>query len=142
MTIISALANKIKQMFNNQVFSYAFFGMTTTLVNLCLYFLLALVVDYKIANIIAIVTCKIYSYFVNKLFVFHSHCKNVKEVLKEVLRYIVARGITGVIDFVGLILLVEIFFVNKQVSKIVITLIVIVLNYILGKKSVFREREE
>ena len=131
---------KLKDIINRQVIDYFIWGVSTTLVNIVLYTLLCKVIDYRIANLIAIVVCKIYAYVVNKLFVFHSKCQNFKELFMEISRYILSRGFTGVIDYIGVIILVEFAGINKLVSKYSITVLVMVLNYILGKHAVFKKR--
>ncbi|HRR76447.1 MAG TPA: GtrA family protein [Ruminococcus sp.] len=121
----------------NRLIRYGCGGVATTLLNIFLYQFLLLFLDYKISNLISIVLSKIFAYTVNKNFVFHSKCRDRKELLSEILRFIVMRGATGLIDYFGLIAAVEIFGLNKVWSKYLIQLIVIILNYILGKKAVF-----
>lgn len=123
--------------------TYVLVGLTTTAVNLIIYQgLLFFNVDYKIANIFAVILCKVYGYFANKLIVFKSHCDNWKELLKELVRFIMARGFTGVVDYFGLIFVVEVCNCDKVISKYAISVLVIVLNYILGKKMVFNKNRK
>ena len=115
-------------------------GASVAIANLAVYsLLLKLSITYTIANICALVLSKIFGYFMNKLFVYHSHTDNMVATLKELLRFVIARGFTGVIDFLGLIALVELIRMNEFVAKCIIIFIVIILNYILGKKAVFRK---
>lgn len=131
---------KIKKKSVGEIIRYSIAGVTTTLVNLGIYQgLVALGMDYKAANLIAIICAKVYGYIVNKLFVFKFHCNTRKELLAEIGKYIGARGITGIIDYAGVILLVEVCSFDKVVSKYGITVAVIVLNYIFGKLFVFKE---
>lgn len=124
----------------SEIVRYGIAGVTTTLVNIGLYQgLLLFGIDYKAANLIAIIGSKIYGYIVNKLFVFKSHCATRKELLIEIGKFIGARGITGIVDYLGLILLVEVFNLDKVISKYGITVVVIVLNYIFGKFLVFKK---
>lgn len=122
-----------------EIIRYGIAGITTTLVNIGLYQGLVLLgMDYKAANLLAIICAKIYGYFVNKLFVFKSHCNTRKELFAEIGKFIGARGITGIVDYAGLILLVGVFGFDKVISKYEITVAVIVLNYFLGKFLVFK----
>jgi putative flippase GtrA len=57
----------------------------------------------------------------------------------EFLRFVIARGATMLIDYFGLILLVEAMHVDKLIGKVIITAIVVVINYILGKGVVFKD---
>ena len=120
---------------------YGIAGGTTTIVNIGLYHGLVLLrLDYKAANLIAIICSKIYGYLVNKQFVFKSHCNTKKVLLQEIGKFIGARGITGIVDYAGLIIFVEVLGLDKVISKYVINVLVIVLNYILGKYMVFKKK--
>ena len=98
-----------------------------------------LIPDYRLANLIAIVLTKLYGYFINKLFVFRSHHLSSKQLLREILSYIAARGFTALVDYFGLILLVSVIGIEAFPAKIAVQGIVIVLNYVLGKLEVFRQ---
>lgn len=125
-----------------EVIRYGFAGVSVTLVNLGIYYILIFVgIDYKWANLVALISSKVYGYIVNKLFVFRSHCKCFREVIKEIGRFFVARGITGLIDYFGLILVVEIIRADKIVSKYLIQIIVILFNYLFGKFGVFKSKD-
>lgn len=127
---------------NRQVISYAIFGVLTSIANLATYQALILWFDYKISNLIAIIFAKILAYIVNKKFVFHTKCANITELLKEMFRYVLARGFTGVIDYFGLIFLVEFCKLDEAYMKYFTFTIVIILNYILGKKTVFIQNKD
>lgn len=139
--VIKKVEKILKVICNRETISYAFWGATTTIVNLGIYMLLCGIMDYKIANVIAIIICKIYSYLVNKFFVFHSKNDNFVELVKEIIRYVFSRGLIGIIDFAGVILLVECLQINEKGAKIIITILVIILNYVLSKKTVFHTKE-
>ncbi len=125
-----------------ELIRYGLVGFSTTLINLLTYHGLLFFLDYKIANLIALVVSKTYGYFANKKIVFRSHTKTIRSFLSEVLRFVFARGITALVDYFGLILAVETFGFDKIISKYVIQVIVIILNYILGKFMVFTAVEK
>lgn len=126
-----------------EIIRYGIAGVTTTLINIGLYHGLVLLgMDYREANLIAIVCSKAYGYIVNKLFVFKSHCSTRKELLQEIGKFIGARGITGIVDYAGLIFLVEVCSFDKVVSKYAITVIVIILNYVFGKFMIFKRKPD
>ena len=60
-------------------------------------------------------------------------------LLREIGRFIIARGTTMLIDYFGLIVLVEYMHVAKLPGKCFVTVLVIVLNYVIGKKHVFKD---
>ena len=127
---------------NKEFMMYVLLGATTTILNLFSYDVLCIVLDYWIANIIAGIFSKVYSYFTNKFFVFKSRCANVGELLKELGMYIVTTGISGTIDLVGVPFLVGGLAFDKKIAKYIMAVVVIIVNYILRKKIVFRKKTE
>lgn len=124
-----------------ELISYFVFGISTTLVNLIIYqVLLKFNIDYKIANLWAVLLAKLYAYITNKNFVFHSKCNSIWEFIKEFLRFIYARGITGLIDYFGLIFFVECLKLDRVLMKYILQVIIIILNYVFSKTIVFKTK--
>lgn len=121
---------------------YIIFGLATTVLNVGVYRLLVNGLDYRISNLIALVISKLFAYSTNKVFVFESRCKTFKEVVFEFFRFFFARGMTGLLDFFGLIVAVEVFHFDRIWSKYIMQVIVIVLNYILSKTIVFKIKND
>ncbi len=131
----------LKKICSREFLSYGFFGVLTTLLNLALYHVLVVGgLDYVIANLITLIVVKLTAYVVNKIFVFRSKSSNLLALCKEFCMFVITRGLTGLIDFFGLILAVEIFGFDKIISKYVLQVVVIILNYIFGKVLVFIKR--
>jgi putative flippase GtrA len=134
--------SKIKEVIikHKEFIKYGFWGAITTLLNLFLYWLLIKVgIDYTISNIITLITIKTLCYFVNKIFVFKTKCKSKKELSKEVIKYILSRLFTMALDYFGVILFVEVFRVDKIISKMIVLVIVVLVNYFLCKKYVYKK---
>ena len=128
----------IKKMLDNEIIRYTIAGGTVTLTNAATYFILLFAgVHYTIANITGLVLSKTVGYFLNKFWVYQTKTGSLKKTLLELGRFILARGFTGLVDFFGLIVMVDIFSADEKISKIIMMIIVIVLNYVLGKKAVF-----
>lgn len=125
---------------NKTAILYAVFGVGTTVFNVLLYQLLLIGCDYRVSNLIAIVATKILAYIVNKGFVFQSRCKSILELLQEMFMYILTRGLTGVLDYFGVIFMVNLLQCSEVISKYVMTVIVVIANYIFGKYIVFQKR--
>ena len=129
----------IKKLINRETILYGVFGILTSLLNYYLFkVLLYLNVDYRIANLVTLIVVKVAAYICNKNFVFRSHCESFWELCKEIFRFVFARGATALIYYFGLILLVELAHFDKLYSKIFVTVLVIVINYVIGKKHVFK----
>ena len=144
-----------------EVIAYLVCGVLTTVVNVAVYHILYnLGCGVTTAGVISVICAKIFAYLSNKLFVFNSKCENKKELGKEVWRFVLARGLSGVLD-VGLttffawiipknyelaLSLGGCFFVFRIVSpgvaaKYITQPIVIIVNYVLGKSYVFKGKE-
>lgn len=134
------LISKLRKKFiNKETMLYAVFGVLTSVLNVVMFKLLLMTsLSYKIANLITLIVVKITAYICNKNIVFKSKCANMIELLKEIGRFIIARGATMLIDYFGLIIMVDLINLPKVPSKIFITVFVIVINYVIGKKHVFK----
>lgn len=132
-----------KRLINRETISYGFFGVLTTLENLVLFrLLLKGNVAYQVANFITLIVVKLTAYLCNKNFVFHSRTGSWLELLKEFGRFVITRGFTMVLDYVCLILAVELLHMDPFISKCLITILVVVTNYFLGKNHVFLNKTE
>ncbi len=130
----------MKKIFNREFILYGIFGIITSLLNVGLFYILLKVgLEYALANLLNLIIVKVIAYILNKNYVFKSKCNNIRELIFEFMRFIFYRGITLLVDYFGLIILVECFFVDKMIAKVMITIIVIIINYFTGKKYVFKK---
>lgn len=113
-------------------------GLATTAVNLGLFHLFLLTAGYKAANLGAVVIAKIFAYAVNKKFVFKAQSATKKDAAREAGRFFAATVFTGLVDYLGLILLVEAFGAGVIISKYALAFLVIILNYLMRKIYVFK----
>lgn len=126
-----------------EILRYLVAGILTTVINLGGFQLLnTLGLDYKLSNAIALISCKVFAYLANKYYVFRSRNSSVSEFFGELFRYVTARGLTGLLDYVLLIAFVEGLHLDANLSKYGIQVLVILLNYILGKRLVFRKKQD
>lgn len=129
------LVDGLHNLVNQKTISYAFFGILTSLLNIFLFkFLSNLGVPYRTSNLITLIIVKLVSYIVNKIFVFKSEIKGFIPVLKEFFLFMISRAFTMLIDYFGLIFLVEAIHLEPDLSKIILTVLVIIINYFLGDK--------
>ncbi len=101
--------------------------------------LMSLGIVYRVANLISILLTKITAYMLNKFFVFCSKEKGARKTLIEMVKYVISRGVTGIIEYFGLIFLVDILIADKMMAKCVMIIICTILNYTLGKRFVFTD---
>ena len=124
---------------NKEVVLYIIFGVLTTLVNIMSYLFFAKIcgINILISNIMAWFFSILFAYVTNRILVFES--KNEK-ILHEFALFIGGRGLSGILDSLLFYILVVSLMFNDVISKIFINIIVVIINYVLSKKIIFKER--
>jgi putative flippase GtrA len=130
-----------KKVLTVEVFLYVFFGVLTTLVNVGIFSALTYVlhVEENLSNTIAIIIAVLFAYFSNKKIVFHSEANTFKQRIYEFLKFILGRAFTMIVELLGFYLLFNKIGIYKLVSKIIITVIVIILNFFISKFFAFKK---
>ena len=101
-----------------------------------------------LANLIAWTAGVLVAFVTNKIWVFESRVKTPGGVLKELALFTASRLITGVIEWFGLPLVIlcglnqTLFGIEGFLAKIIISVIVVILNYIFSKLIVFKKEKE
>ena len=123
-----------------EVVLYLFFGVLTTVVNIGLFAILVSLFDMNenISNAIAIIAAVLVAYVTNKGLVFNSTASTPKEKILEFIKFMLGRGLTMIVEFLGFYLLFNIASVPKLISKTLITIIVIILNFFISKFFAFK----
>ncbi len=121
---------------------YMIFGVLTTLVNIAAYWLLAhpLGLPTVPSTVIAWVLAVLFAYVTNRKWVFHSEAKTRNEIIKEGVSFYLCRLGTGVLDWLGMYVMVDVLHWNDLIVKIAVNIVVIVLNYVASKLIVFRKK--
>ena len=128
-----------------EVVLYIFFGVLTTIVNIGVFSILVSLfknLDENIANIIAIVLAVLFAYFTNKDLVFASQASNFKEKFQEFVKFMIGRAFTMVVEILGFYLLFNMLNWNKFISKCLITILVIILNFFISKFFAFKSKKD
>ena len=124
-----------------EMIQYIIWGVLSAILNVGLFQILILgSVDYRIANLITIIVVKIFCYVTNKFFVFRTPYEGLKVLLKEMMAFIFARGVTSILDYVGVLVLVELVNCREMFSKCVMAVVVVVVNYLFSKFFVFKKK--
>lgn len=128
-----------------EIFDYLFFGVTITIVNFISYYIPAnlMGVDKILSNAIAFVISVIFAYFVNKVYVFETPWGKIKEIIKELFSFVISRVGTGLLcDILIFAIMINILNINDVISKIFTQILVVILNYIIGKFFVFKDKNK
>lgn len=139
-----------------EIIMYLIFGVLTTVVSWGSYALFEsifkkAIVDVNVlvavANVLSWVAAVLFAYITNKLFVFESKSFKPTTVFKEMGLFVGSRLISGAVEWVGVPLLVwiglnqTVFGVEGMVAKVLVSVIVVILNYILSKLIVFKKEK-
>lgn len=154
-----------------EIILYIIFGVLTTLVNWAVYWVMARIMAPQmedesalfsvfgqdisvglfvifIANFIAWVAGVLFAFVTNKIWVFESKSWKPSVAIKEFWLFVAARLITGVLEWFGVPLLVAIglnqplFGADGFVAKLVVSVIVVILNYVFSKLIIFKKKDE
>ncbi len=123
--------------------AYLVFGMLTT------------VVDYVISNAlfymagmpsipaqtIAWVAAVLFAFVTNKWWVFNSHTLAPAAVWKEFVAFVACRIATFLINLAALFILVDLMHMEFFVCKLLISVVVVVLNYVFSKLLIFKNQK-
>lgn len=128
----------IYNFFKKETFLYLVFGALTTLVDALVFLFFNNKINYILANCIAWFFSVLFAYLTNKAIVFKSKTSGKKETLKEVFSFFYFRVLSLIISNILIFALVEGLYFNEFLSKIIVSFLVVVLNYIFSKKWIFK----
>ena len=141
---------RIKELYeaHREIISYLFFGGATTAVNWVCYALCVRGFGMAVTpgNIISWVVAVTFAFVTNKLWVFQSKSWAFPLWLKEAGAFYAGRVFSGLIELVGVPLLIKagidqpLFGVEGFAAKLIVTVVGIILNYILSKFLIFRKK--
>ena len=130
-----------KKICTREVISYLIFGVLTTLVNIASFYLLSHIagLEENLSNTIAIIISILFAYVTNSIFVFQSNCVSWKERFSEFSKFILGRIFTMVFEIVGFFVMFNLLHINDLICKVIVTFIVIILNYFISKFFAFKK---
>lgn len=136
----------IKKVCTKEVILYGVFGILTTLINWGAFALLTRFANMEknLANAIAIILAVLVAYATNKDLVFHSKATGIKEKFIEFWKFILGRAFTMILEFGldALLFLIPAVSANNQLQlivKMIITVIVVILNFFISKFFAFKK---
>lgn len=139
------MIQKIKELYakHKEIIVYVIFGALTTAVDFATYILLTRLfsVNEDVANVIAQIVAIIFAFFTNKLYVFNDKSMKLRVVLSQFAKFASVRLVTLVLNS-GLFFVMNKMGINDIITKAVVSVIVIILNYIFSKLIVFRKKAD
>lgn len=136
---------KIIQLYNQhkEKILYVFFGGLTTLINYIVYFSCKFLLNMPTttANVIAWAVAVLWAFFTNKHFVFGSKNNGFRKSFKEFIQFVGGRVSTLVLDGGIMVIGIDVLGINDFIIKTLANILVFIVNYILSKFIVFKNRE-
>lgn len=148
---------RIKKLLKRETVLYLIFGVLTTAVNYVVFHVMYSAVlggqGSLLANFAAWVAAVVFAYVVNKLFVFESKSWAWAVLVREIPAFVAARVASFGIEEAGLFISESVFKLNEvtvlavgnhsldgvTVSKLALSVIVVVLNYFFSKWFIFKK---
>ncbi len=128
-----------------EIIIYGVVGVLTTAVSWIASFVLKLFLDDQIAwqnliiNTLSWIAAIAFAYPANRKYVFASKNSNI---VRECAEFVGSRLATGVMEVGLMSLTVNVLKINFWVSKLLVSIIVIIANYILSKLVVFKTKDK
>ena len=120
---------------------YLFFGVLTTLVNFLVYFPLYnwIHLSGTLSNVIAWAVSVAFAYLTNKPCVFKSHDWSAKTVIPELSKFVGCRVGSGALETLVIFVTVDLLAWNGNIMKVLVSVAVVILNYVASKWFVFKQ---
>ncbi|MGN0353863.1 MAG: GtrA family protein [Muricoprocola sp.] len=140
---------------HGEMISYLFWGAMTTVVSwgsYALFFrslggILTVSSAVTAANVLSWLCAILFAFAVNKQWVFRSRSWKRKIWWPEFVKFVSSRIVTGILEIAGVPLLVKmgldfrIMGIDGMLAKIMVSVVVVILNYFFGKFLVFRKKK-
>ena len=136
---------KIRELIDKyyDILAYLFFGGLTTVVNYIVYFTCRQLFDIplEISNVIAWIVAVVFAFLTNKPFVFKSHDWSTKVLWPELISFAGCRIGSLVIESILLTLTVRTLLWNETLMKVIVSVVVVIINYFGSKFLVFTKKK-
>lgn len=142
--MIKEMIYNIKEkLFTREIITYLIAGVATTFVNIAIYniFYVQWHIPNLLSNAIAWMVSVLFAYFVNDKFVFIQEKGTHKQEWYKFYKFILARLFSFGIDELGMFLLVDLVAFSGNLSKVIMNVIVVIINYIFSKKFIFQNNK-
>lgn len=123
------------------VVMYLVFGVLTTLVDWVAYRVLRLSgLGYMFSNVVAWGAAVVFAFVTNKFMVFNSKSVDRLIIIKEFISFVGARVFSLLLQLAGIELMIDYANINEYIAKAVMTVVVVVCNYVFSKLFIFKDK--
>ena len=146
------MINKSIRIIKSEAGLYLIFGFMTTIVNYVSFWLALQLFGYEkilLVNTISFISAVIFAYITNKIFVFESKSWKWNVLGKEIISFLSARILSYLLEQAGLYLSANVLHLEKYqilgidgvlISKIVLSFLVVLLNWFVSKFYIFKKK--
>ncbi len=133
---------------HKEIILYMIFGGLTTVVNWVTYSLFVSFCSITVSNVFAWIFAVVFAYITNKIFVFEQKSWKPSIAFFEFTKFVSSRVLTGVIEIVGVDILVylglnqTVLGVRGMAAKVTVSIVVVILNYVFSKLIVFNKKND
>lgn len=148
------MKEKLGQLYRkyHEIIAYLFWGFLTAVVSWGTYIIFTKILTFgkftvTVANILSWVFAVLFAFISNKIRVFESRDWSFKTTFPELWKFVGTRAATGLYEIVTVPALValgldqRIFGIEGMLSKVIISLSVVIINYIASKFLVFKHHD-
>lgn len=142
------LNSLMKKIINREMFDYIVFGVLTTVISIVTLWLFNRLFGVKFVllnNVLSWILAVAFAFITNKFIVFKSSSTESKTLLKEIISFTGARLLSLGVEEAGLAIAQFVFHVDEtgaMIAKIILQIIVIIINYVLSKLFIFKDKTE
>lgn len=129
-----------QQLKDSEVFRYAVVGVLTTVVGYGSFWMLVypMRLEENIGNFTSIHLAILFAYWANRRFVFSSRSQGWSGIAKEFGAFYAARWFTVLVELAGVFIMATLLRLDPMLSKLAVSVLVVILNYFLSKYWVFK----
>ncbi|MCI7795213.1 MAG: GtrA family protein [Lachnospiraceae bacterium] len=135
---------KIQNKTMREGIAYLIFGVLTTLVDYVISNALfyAAHMSSVLSQTIGWVAAVLFAFVTNKWWVFNSHTLVPSEVWKEFVSFVLCRVATFLFNLAAIFVMVDILDMEFFICKLLISVVVVILNYVFSKILIFAHKKE
>lgn len=138
------LLRKLKPLYERQkgIILYIFFGGLTTVVSFVVFWFFVHIIPFDplVANTISWVISVAFAFFTNRVWVFNSPTHSARAFFKQLFMFYVGRLFSFAVEQLMIFVFINKLGFNDLIIKLIATIIVLILNYIISKVIVFRTK--
>ena len=141
---METLKKVINKVCTRETILYIVFGVLTTLINIGISTILVKVfyVEGNLASTIGIIISILVAYVTNRKLVFNSQAANFKDISEEFVKFILGRAFTMVLEMGGVFLFYSIIGIEYVITKVSMTVIVVIANFFISKFFAFKKNDK